>query len=106
VSTPIVRSFLCRWSYNKAAEQLPQLILYSVIGANFCRELGLKRVLPRFVVLTKGKNPSIQVIEPHANQADVERLKESVLETADAISKGVFVKREGWQCSQCPYSGR
>ncbi|HEY3324130.1 MAG TPA: PD-(D/E)XK nuclease family protein [Planctomycetota bacterium] len=96
----------CRWSEQKTRECLPQLVLYSFAMSGIARVLGLRRILPRFVVLTKGKVPAVQVLEPQATQSDVERLKERVRETADSISKGAFSRRESWQCGCCPFSRR
>jgi RecB family exonuclease len=94
-----------RYSPAKIAEALPQLIVYAAAVAKMVRELGLKRIKPRFTVLTKTVTPVVQIVEPTASQADVVRLKELVTETADAISKEVFPRREGWQCAHCPYAG-
>jgi len=95
-----------RWSDSKVAESLPQLVIYSAATTGLARELGLRRIVPRFVILTKAKEPVIQTIDPQASQADVVRLRELVSETARAIRSEVFPRREGWQCAQCPYSGR
>ena len=67
------------------------------------RELGANRILTRFVVVTKGKKPAVQVLQPQASQDDVTRLKQTVSGTWSAIKTGLFVKRESWQCSSCPF---
>lgn len=95
-----------RYSPAKVAEALPQLIVYAAAVASMVKELGLKRIKPRFTVLTKAVNPIVQTIEPAATQADVIRLKELLVETSDAIAKQVFPRREGWQCAQCPFRQR
>jgi RecB family exonuclease len=95
-----------RYSPAKVAESLPQLIVYSAAVSRMVGELGLKRVRPRFTVLTKAVTPIVQTIEPEASQADVVRLRELVVETSDAIAKGVFPRREGWQCAHCPFRQR
>jgi hypothetical protein len=95
-----------RYSPAKIQESLPQLIVYSVAVAGMVRELGLKRIRPRFTVLTKAVTPIVQVLEPKATQADVDRLKELVIQTWDGINKEVFPRREGWQCGQCPFAKR
>lgn len=95
-----------RYSDAKVQESLPQLIVYSAAVSRMVRELGLQRVRPRFTVLTKAATPVVQVVEPQASQADVIRLKELLSETAAAISKDVFPRREGWQCAQCPFAGK
>lgn len=95
-----------RWNDDKARENLPQLVLYANGLMPLLRELGAKRIVPRFVVVTKAKKPAVQVLEPAASQSDVTRLKEQVANTWLAIQAGVFVKRESWACMQCPYRKR
>jgi CRISPR/Cas system-associated exonuclease Cas4 (RecB family) len=95
-----------RWNEEKAREHLPQLVLYANGLMPLLRELGAKRIVPRFVVVTKAKKPAVQVLEPVASQNDVTRLKEQVADTWTAIQAGVFVKRESWACQQCPYRKR
>lgn len=103
-----LKSSRSRWSDSRVADSLGQLLIYSAATTGLARELGPRRILPRFVVITKAKEPAIQVVEPQASQADVVRLRELVSETAKAIRSEVFPRREGWQCgrSQCPYSQR
>ena len=95
-----------RYSAAKIQEALPQLVVYAAVVSRMVRELGLVRVRPRFTVITKAVHPVVQVIEPVATQDDVVRLKELVTETAHAIDKQVFPRREGWQCAQCPFAKR
>ena len=95
-----------RWSEAKIADGLPQLVLYAHGLMPLLRELGATRIVPRFVAVTKGKKPKVQVIQPAATQADVARLKKTVAETWIAIKNGVFHRRETWACTQCPYRRR
>jgi len=95
-----------RWNDEKAREHLPQLVLYANGLMPLLRELGAKRIVPRFVVISKAKKTVVQVLEPVASQTDVTRLKEQVADTWSAIQAGVFVKRESWACMQCPYRKR
>ena len=95
-----------RWSDSKTVEALPQLVIYAAATASLVREFDLKRIKPRFVVVTKARTTVIQVLEPQASQTDVVRVKELVSETADAIQKGVFPRREGWPCNYCPFVKR
>ena len=98
-----VKTSRSRWNDAKVAESLPQLILYSHGLISMLKELGATRIVPRFVAVTKGKTAIVQVLEPQASQADADKLKRTVRETWDAIQKEVFVPREGWHCTQCPY---
>jgi hypothetical protein len=101
-----VKTSRSRWNDVKAREHLPQLVLYSYGLMPLLRELGASRIIPRFLVITKAKQPTIQVLEPKASREDVDRLKRMVTETWDAITKEVFIQHEGWGCAQCPYRKR
>jgi putative RecB family exonuclease len=101
-----IKTSRCRWNDGKVFEHMPQLVLYSVGLMSLLRELGAQRIVPRFCVVSKAKTPLVQVLEPKAGQADVERLKHQVADTWEAIRKGVFVQRESWGCAQCPYRER
>ncbi len=92
-----------RWNDAKAAEGLGQLIVYGYALLPMLKALGVSRVVPRFVVLTKGKTVNVQVLEPKASQSDATRLKEAVSETWTAVKAGVFPRRESWACAACPY---
>lgn len=94
-----------RWNDAKALESLPQLILYANSTLSLVKELEVKRLVPQFVVITKAKKPAVQVLRPTASQADVDRLKQDISDTWTAIKAGIFVKRESWACSQCPFKG-
>mgnify|MGYP000019066450 CR=1 FL=1 len=95
-----------KWNDEKVRESLGQLVLYANGLVPLLKELGAKRIVPRFLVVTKAKKPVVQVLEPHATQEDVVRLKEQVADTWSAIKAGVFVPRESWMCAQCPYKKR
>src|SRR5205823_11250631 len=95
-----------RWTPGKVQEHLGQLVMYSVGLVPLLRELGAKRLVPRFCVVTKAKTPMVDTFDPKASQYDVDRLKRQVADTWEAIQKGVFTQRESWACAQCPYRGR
>ena len=92
-----------KWSAATTSERLGQLIVYSYALMPMLKALGVKRVVPRFLLLRKLKKPKIEVIEPKATQKDAQRLKELVSETWSAIEAGVFPRRESWACENCPY---
>ncbi len=94
------------WNEAKARENTPQLIAYSIAALPLMLALGAKRIVPRFIVVTKGKRPQVQEIDVHASRNDVDGFKDSVRETWKAIQSGVFLKREGWQCASCPFRDR
>jgi hypothetical protein len=95
-----------RWNDAKIVEGLPQLVLYAFGLMPLLRELGAVRIIPKFVVITKGKKSVVQVLQPTATQGDATRLKQAVGETWSAIQSGVFCRRESWACSQCPFRQR
>lgn len=101
-----VKTCRSRWNETTARENLPQLVLYANGILPLVKELGAKRIVPRFVVVTKAKKPVVQVIEPKATQDDVSRLKDQVAVTWSAIQAGIFVRRESWACMQCPFQKR
>jgi len=102
-----IKTSRSRWGDDKARENLPQLILYSFAASGITRELGATRLVPRFVVITKGKSPIVQVVTPKASQADADRAKELLADCWQSIKHaGAFVRREGWQCKQCPFRTR
>ncbi|MBI3832496.1 MAG: PD-(D/E)XK nuclease family protein [Planctomycetes bacterium] len=92
-----------RWNDQKVAESLPQLVVYAHALMPMLREIGAKRIRPRFVVVTKAKKPVVQVLEPRASQQDVVRLREQVTEVWKGIKAGVFPERQGWWCASCPF---
>jgi hypothetical protein len=94
------------WNEEKVREHRPQLRLYALGCRGLLRELGAQRVVLRFVVVTKGKHPKVQVLEPKATQEDVARLKRLVADVWSAVQAGIFVQREGWPCGQCPFKAR
>ena len=101
-----LKSSRSRWNDTKVAESIPQLVLYATGLLPLMRELGAKRIVTKFVVVTKAKKPVVQVLQPQASQADVVRLKQTITDTWSAINAGIFVKRESWVCAQCPFKGR
>lgn len=101
-----LKSSRSRWNDAKVQESLGQLVLYATGLLPLMRELGATRIVTKFVVVTKAVHPKVQVLQPQASQDDVVRLKQTISETWKAIQMGLFVKRESWQCAQCPFKNR
>lgn len=101
-----IKTSRSRWNEAKIRESLPQLVVYSFATLPLVREFGVRRVIPKFVVITKAKSPVVQVLRPVASQADSDRLRDLVTEAWRGICSEVFPRREGWQCSLCPYRKR
>lgn len=101
-----IKTSRSRWNDTKIKEALPQLVLYANGLMPLLRDLGAKRIVPRFVVVSKAKTPLIQTLQPQASQDDVDRLKRQVAEVWEGIQKHPFMQRTSWQCAQCPYKRR
>ena len=102
-----VKTSRSRWSDDKAREQLPQLVFYAFAAVAIMRELGATRLVPRFVVVTKGKTPVVQVVEPKASSEDASRAKQLLADCWQTMrSSSAFVRHEGWQCKQCQFRVR
>jgi CRISPR/Cas system-associated exonuclease Cas4 (RecB family) len=96
-----------RWTDDKAREQLPQLVFYAYAAAPILRDLGAARLVLRFVVVTKGKAPVVQVVAPKASSDDASRAKQLLADCWQTMrSSSAFVRHEGWQCKQCPFRVR
>lgn len=95
-----------RWNDTKIRESQPQVVLYGFGLIGMRNAMGAKRIRARFEVLTKGKKPTIQVIEPEITRDDALRVRELVGETWRAITAGVFPRRESYSCDQCPFRVR
>ncbi|GMV84080.1 MAG: hypothetical protein AMXMBFR7_52640 [Planctomycetota bacterium] len=92
-----------RWSEAQLLEHRPQLVLYAYALVGMRRALGLRRILPRFEVITKGKRPAIQCLEPRVSREDAVRIRSDVSVTWAAIAARAFPRRESWACTACPY---
>lgn len=95
-----------RWNQTKIKEALPQLVLYAHGLMGLLHDLGAKRIVPRFVVISRGRTPVIQTIEPQVFKEDVDRLKRRLSDVCQGIRKEIFPQRTGWQCGQCPFKKR
>lgn len=98
-----IKTSKSRWNDQKVAEALPQLVVYAHALMPLLREIGANRIRPRFLIVTKAKKPVVQILEPQANQRDVQRLREQLGEVWKGIQANVFPAREGWWCAACPF---
>lgn len=98
-----VKTSKSRWGSAKTAESILQLVLYANAITPLAKEMGAARIVPRFIVVTKAASPVVQIVDPHATQNDVDRLKQLVSGAWLGIKSGVFFRNESWACSQCPY---
>ncbi|MCZ7645680.1 MAG: PD-(D/E)XK nuclease family protein [Planctomycetota bacterium] len=98
-----IKTSKSRWNDQKVTEALPQLVVYAHALMPLLREIGATRIRPRFLIVTKAKAPVVQVLEPKADQRDVQRLREQLGEVWKGIQANVFPAREGWWCAACPF---
>ncbi|MBI3832196.1 MAG: PD-(D/E)XK nuclease family protein [Planctomycetes bacterium] len=94
------------WNESKLREQVSQLVIYVEGLAPWARTLGVREVRARFVVLTKARQPRVQVLETPVGAPETARLKEQVQATWTAIRARAFPRREGWPCTSCPFRVR
>ncbi|MCZ7645930.1 MAG: PD-(D/E)XK nuclease family protein [Planctomycetota bacterium] len=101
-----VKTSKSRYGETKILESVGQTVLYSHAAVELLRALGARRIVPRFVVVTKGKSPVVQVIEPPVGREDAQRVRELVADAHQAISAGAFPRNESWRCARCPFADK
>jgi len=95
-----------RWNEQKAEESGEQLLLYGVTVAGMSRYLGAAVKL-HFAIITKAKNPVVQLIPVPTNPERIDALKQSVAAVWSAILAGNFYPSPSPQnCTTCPYRSR
>ncbi len=85
------------------ADQLrfdPQLTAYQLAA----RELGLGEVGLRYQVVTKTKNPAVQLEDVRRDDADEQDFLRATVGVLRAIDAGAFWPVRGWQCRGCPHA--
>lgn len=95
-----------KWNDAKVRENQPQVVLYAFALVPMRDAVGAKRIATRYEIITKGKCPTVQIIEPEITRDDALRVRELVGETWRAIRAGVFPRRESYTCDQCPFRTR
>lgn len=66
-------------------------------------QLGLGEVGVRLQVVTKTKEPAVQVEEVERGGRDVDDFLRTVVGVLRAVDVGAFYPVRGWQCRGCPY---
>lgn len=95
-----------KWNDSKVRENQPQVVLYGYALVRMRDAVGAKRIATRYEIITKGKRPAVQVIDPEITRDDALRVRELVGETWRAIKAEVFPRRESYSCETCPYRVR
>jgi RecB family exonuclease len=95
-----------RWNESKVQEAAPQMLLYAELVRPMADALGLSDVQLEWVVITKTRQP---VVEMHALTPDprqIARTKATVRRAWQAIASGHFYPAPSpMSCAGCPYGG-
>ena len=92
-----------RWTRGQAEDASEQLLLYSELVKELVPGKPLKM---RFAVLTKTKEPAIDIHELPVEPRQVERIKQTVERVWRSIAAGLFYPAPSpLQCSGCPFRG-
>lgn len=95
-----------RWNEEKAWEAGDQLVLYGTTVSRISTSLSLPVQL-QFGVITKAKNPTVQILSVPTDPARVEVLTRSSLQVWEAIQAGNFYPNPTPQnCTTCPFKSR
>ncbi len=90
-----------RWSRDQADDSAGQLLLYNELVRDFAPR---KRVRLQFAVLTKTKEPAVDLLEVSAGQQAVDRTKRIVERAWRAINNQAFYPAPSpMQCSGCSF---
>ena len=93
-----------RWSREQADDSAGQLLLYHELAKSIAPR---KRVRLQFAVLTKSKEPAVDLHEVSANRHAVDRTKRIVEKVWKAIDNQVFYPApSAMQCSGCSFRGQ
>lgn len=92
-----------RWNEAKVLEQADQLVLYAQLLTPLARGLG-KPVQAEFVVLTKARNPVLQLLPVDLAGGRMDQLRQTIATTWQAVQAGNFYPSPSpMNCSTCPY---
>lgn len=95
-----------RWNEEKAREAGDQLVLYGTTVKSISASLSLPVNL-QFGVITKAKNPTVQILTVPTDSNRVELLTQSSLQVWEAIQSGNFYPSPSPQnCTTCPFKSR
>lgn len=90
-----------RWSREQANDSAGQLLLYHELVRDLAHR---RRVRLRFAVVTKTKEPAVDLLEVPVDGARIDRTKRIVERVWRAIESGVFYPApSAQQCSSCPF---
>ena len=97
-----------RWNDERVREHLPQLVLYATASCRCCADLGARRIVPRFVVVTK-----VDLVPPDDLELAVDDIRGNLDTRIDKVRQGLCdavvlaaagLHRLGWQDRISGYS--
>ena len=68
------------------------------------KSMGLGDVKVRYEILTKTKNPAIQVVDLDRSEEDEQEFLRVALGMMRGVDAGVFIPQRGWQCNGCQFA--
>ena len=90
-----------RWSLEQLDEQAPQLLLYSGLAQTLATDLPVRL---QFAVLTKTKEPALDLLEVPASDLLIERARYTFAQAWQAMQFGhVFPVPSPMHCVGCPF---
>ena len=90
-----------RWSLEQLDEHAPQLLLYAGLAQNLAPDLPVRL---RFAVLTKTKEPALELLEVPVSEAAVERTRQALRQVWLAMQAAhVHPVPSPMQCVGCPF---
>jgi RecB family exonuclease len=90
-----------RWSRNQVEDSAGQLLLYHELARSLAPR---KRMRLQFAVLTKAKQPTLELLEVPADRQRIDRTKRIVERVWKAIDAGIFYPSpSAMQCPTCPF---
>lgn len=70
------------------------------------REIGMGKAALRYQVVTKTKEPAVQVENVERNEQQEDDFLRTAVGVLKAIDAGAFYPLRGWQCRTCPYEAQ
>ena len=95
-----------KWAEARAAETAEQVLLYGRTVQQMAHGAGLPVKL-HFAVITKAKNPVVQIIDVPADADRLSAVREGVAQVWQAARSGNFYPNPNpLNCSICPFRSR
>ena len=94
-----------RWTEAKIQEAAPQMLLYAALVRPLAQELGVGEVLLEWSVITKARQPAVEIHTLTPQPKQIARTKAVVQRVWDAIKAGHFYPSpSAMGCATCPYA--